>query len=99
MNEQTRQVAQLHAMLLTHFEDKELYNKDEHLFVNADYWTLADLIVRQWLNNGADGFGMNNTAEGYEFVRNHRNELRDLNMLSEEGRNNSGMPLWTNWEV
>jgi len=68
----------------------------EAMQVNDDHWTLADLFVRQYLNNGDDGFGMVNVEEMYHFICDNKQLLIDNNMLSDYGRNNSGIPLWDN---
>lgn len=96
---ESRRITQLHAILLSYFNDKEEHSQDIYRFVNADYWTLSDLIVRQFLNNGGDGFGISNVEDGYRFVEKHKHELRFLNMLSEIGWNNSNMIIWENWEI
>ena len=61
-----------------------------------DVWTIADLFIRQHLNNGVDGFGMRNVAEMFDYLVECKDELIQYNLLSEEGRNNSGFPLWKN---
>lgn len=96
MNER---ITQLQAIMLTHFEDKKEYSKAQYRTVNEDFWSLADMLSRQWLNNHCDGFDMVNVYDGYCFVVDNKEELKALNMLSESGINNSGFPLWKNWEI
>jgi hypothetical protein len=90
---------ELNDKLLEFFTVKDEYSKEAYSQVNKEVWTLADLLVRQWLNNGGDGFEMVNVYEGYEFVKEHKQELIDNNMLSKEGFNNAGFRIWDNYEI
>ena len=99
MNTSNERITQLHAILLTHFTDKEEYSLERYRFANDDYWSLADLIARQYLNNGHDGFDTVNVGEGYRFIVENKNELKEVGMLSKTGTNNAGILLWDNWEV
>ena len=99
MNKKQQRITQLQAILLTHFDDKVEMSKSQYLTVNKDFWSLADLIARQYLNNGCDGFGMVNIEQGYDLVIEHLDELKELNMISESGKNNSGYILWERWEL
>jgi|TARA_B100001094_G_C18071017_1_gene740010 hypothetical protein len=74
------------------------YDDDAPIEVNGEYWTLADLFIRQWLNNKCDGFGMNNVEAMFNLLSKHKQLLIDNNMLSKDGRNNSGFPLWNDYE-
>ena len=60
-------------------------------------WSLPDLFIRQYLNNLVDGFHMNNVYEMYMYLLSKKNTLIELGMISAEGWNNSGYPLWTNY--
>lgn len=71
---------------------KEIYHS-----VNSEEWTIADLFIRQWLNNGSDGFGMKNVDKMYTYLQSSREELIEYDLISESGRNNSGFPLWTEY--
>jgi len=71
-------------------------SNDAPLHVNDEYWTLADLFVRQHLNNGDDGFGMKDVEEMYHLICDNKQLLIENNMLNEHGRNNFGFPLWEN---
>ena len=73
------------------------YDDDAPIEVNDEHWTLADLFIRQWLNNGWDGFGMVNVESMFDLLSKHRQLLIDNNMLSKDGYNNSGFPLWKNY--
>jgi hypothetical protein len=61
---------------------------------NDDYWTMADLFIRQWLNNGSDGFDMVNVEYVYKVLKEQKDLLISENMVSKNGFNNSGFPLW-----
>jgi hypothetical protein len=87
-----------------HFQIIEKLNKNcdwpvtaKHWMANEEVWSIADLFIRQWLNNGSDGFGMKNVKNMYEYLRGRREELIEYNLLSEEGRNNSGILLWSDY--
>lgn len=58
------------------------------LFVNDDTRTLADLFIRQRLNNWDDGFGMKNVKSMYEFICKHKDLLIENNMINKDWRNN-----------
>mgnify|MGYP006138654239 CR=1 FL=1 len=60
-------------------------------------WSLPDLFIRQYLNNMVDGFGLSNVYEMYMYLLSKKNTLIELGMISTEGWNNSGYPLWTNY--
>ena len=66
------------------------YNKQEA-------WTIADLFIRQKLNNGCDGFGMKNVWRVYKFLCIHKEVLIKHKMVSERAWNNSGYPLWCDY--
>jgi hypothetical protein len=65
--------------------------------INNDYWTMADLFIRQWLNNGSDGFDMVNVEHVYKVLKDHKDLLISENMVSKNGFNNSGFPLWADY--
>tara|TARA_R100000008_G_scaffold75864_1_gene55325 strand:+ start:1963 stop:2271 length:309 start_codon:yes stop_codon:yes gene_type:complete len=77
------------------------YEEDDEeevpVHTNETYWTLADLFARQWLNNGWDGFGMVNVEKMYNLLCEHKQLLIDNDMISRNARNNSGFPLWKNY--
>jgi hypothetical protein len=75
----------------------EMRHEKYHI-VNDDSWTIADLFIRQWLNNGWDGFGMENVRKMYEYLCANKTELIEYNLVSPHGRNNSGFPLWNDYE-
>ena len=65
--------------------------------VEEGKWTLADLFIRQYLNNGGDGFGCFNTKRVYSYLVKHKDELIAHNLISKDGWNNSGFQLWKNY--
>jgi len=71
---------------------------DIHVYVNDESWTIADLFIRQELNNGCDGFGMVNVREMFELLTEHKGLLIENNMLSVEGWNNMGFSLWKEYD-
>ena len=74
------------------------YDEDDApIEVSDDWWTLAELFARQWLNNGGDGFGMVNVRKMYNLLCENKQLLIDNDMISKEGRNNSGYPLWNEY--
>ena len=79
-------------------QDKEEMSKEIYQTVNDEKWTLADLFVRQYLNNGGDGFGMENVRDNYDFLVEHKEELIKYNMISKIGTNNSGFNLWNDYK-
>lgn len=66
-------------------------------------WTPADLIAREYLNNGggsAKGFLGISCAECkkcYDYMREIRQELIDAKMVNEKAWNNFGFSLWSNY--
>ena len=71
----------------------------KQLYINDDCWTIAELFIRQYLNNGWDGFQMRNVCELYPYLYAHKEKLIEYNLLREEGENNAGFPLWYNYEI
>lgn len=88
--------------------DHLLFNCDDWLvksitekksfYQNDKTWSLAELFIRQWKNNGGDGFGLHNVEEVYYYLVQHKKDLRTFNMISKQGHNNSGYPLWDNYK-
>tara|TARA_B100000683_G_C12469936_1_gene547411 strand:- start:493 stop:978 length:486 start_codon:yes stop_codon:yes gene_type:complete len=77
-----------------------------HMMTNIKYtatekqqiWSLPDLFIRQWLNNHQDGFGLKNVGAVYTYLVGARDELIANNFISKDGSNNSGYPLWKNYD-
>ena len=85
--------------LLESFTDKEEYSKPIYHSVNDQKYTLADLIIRQELNNGCDGFDMVNVNNTYYWLKEIKDDLIKHNLLSKSACNNSGFPLWDNYNI
>lgn len=70
-----------------------------------DKWTPADLVLREYYNNGggsAKGFlGLmpRECIKCYEFIKENQNTFKDLDLISQKGYNNYGCTLWTEWKV
>lgn len=79
-------------------ETKDVYKNEKFQVVNAEKWTLADLFIRQWLNNGCDGFGMKNVCGTYVWLKTIKNDLIKNDLISPCGLNNSGFTLWTKYD-
>jgi hypothetical protein len=58
---------------------------------------MGDLFIRQWLNNGSDGFDMVNVEYVYKVLKEHKDLLIKENMVSKIGFNNSRFPLWNDY--
>lgn len=81
------------AELKSNYDDAD----DAPIEVNDELWTLADLFVRQWLNNGCDGYGMENVEEMYVLLCECKELLIEENMISESAKNNFNFPLWDDY--
>lgn len=68
-------------------------------------WTPTDLILREYYNNGggsAKGFlGLTraDTYRCYDFIRDNQKLLKEMDYYSENGYNNWGFKLWSNYKV
>lgn len=58
-----------------------------------DKRSLADLYIRQRLNNWSDWFGMTKVGSIYKMLLDNKQLLIDNNMVSKTGVNNSGFLL------
>lgn len=71
--------------------------------LKKDKWTPVDLIIREYLNNGAGsskgflGVTPARCVAGYDFAVDHKEELIEMNMISKDGWNNFGFPLWKDY--
>lgn len=83
--------------LLEDLEDKEEYKKYVYHNVNPLKWTLAELFIRQYLNNGVDGFGMKNVENNYRWLKSIKEDLIKENLISEVGMNNADYKLWSDY--
>lgn len=64
------------------------------LEVNDNLWTTADLFIRQFLNNGTDGFGLTNVEKIYNILVDHKENLIEWGWVSASANNNAGHNLW-----
>ena len=83
--------------LLKYFDDKNEFSKEIYHTVNDEKYTLADLVIRQYLNNGGNGFGMVNVENNYFWLKEIKDDLIKHNLVSESAKNNFGFPLWENY--
>ena len=69
----------------------------------AGKWTPCDLVMREILNNGgwsAKGFlgiSCDDCYDAYNYIKEHIEEFIAADRISEEAWNNSGCPLWDNY--
>jgi hypothetical protein len=75
--------------------DESIHSQNIH--PNDKSWTIADLFIRQFLNNCCDGFGMRNVEKMYYYLLKHKSDLIKYNLISKNGYNNSGYPLWRDY--
>jgi len=68
-----------------------------YTYNNNKKWTIADLFIRQYLNNCCDGFGLKNVWRVYKFLCSNKEILIKHKMINEKAYNNSGYPLWDNY--
>ena len=85
------------VMVMTDNLDKDTYKDLPPILENDDAWTIADLFIRQLLNNGDNGFGLNNVEFVYSLLLKHKDLLVREKMVSKNGKNNSGFELWTDY--
>lgn len=66
-------------------------------------WTPCDLIAREYLNNGGGsakgflGISRSECNKCYDYMCENRDELIDLDYVSQEGWNNWGIKLWQDY--
>jgi len=78
---------------------KRLVEKDNPSQDCRDGYTIVDLFLRQYLNNGCDGFGFRNVTEMYKYFLSIKADLIRLKLFSNTARNRSGFVIWTNYEI
>jgi hypothetical protein len=83
--------------IMIDFLDKETYKDLPPILENDKQWTMADLFIRQALNNGGSGFGLNSVNYVYAMLKGHKELLVKENMISKNGFNNSGFSLWEDY--
>ena len=68
-----------------------------------DAWTPCDLIMREYLNNGGGsaigflGITKRECCEAYDFIMDDIETFIAADMINERAWNNSGFPLWNNY--
>jgi hypothetical protein len=85
------------VMVMTENLDKDTYKDLPPILENDKKWTIADLFIRQWLNNGDNGFGLKNVSFVYGLLLKHKDLLVREKMVSKNGANNFGISLWTDY--
>lgn len=94
---QTKQTKE--AIITYLVSNSDGYDDPKFHEVNRENWTIADLFIRQLLNNGDDGFGMENVHKVYKYLVKHKQELIEYNLLSKDGMNNFGFTLWKDYDI
>lgn len=74
------------------------YDEKPAIHPTEDSWSIADLFIRQWLNNMSDGFDMVRVEEMYRMLCDNKQVLIDNNLVSRDAQNNSGFPLWKDYD-
>jgi hypothetical protein len=88
---------QLVEIMIENLNKKE-YKDLPPILENDKEWTIADLFIRQLLNNGGDGFGLENVEYVYhDIILPNKDLLIKEKMVSKNGKNNSGFSLWTDY--
>jgi hypothetical protein len=88
---------QLVAIMVENLNKKE-YKDLPPILENDKEWTIADLFIRQLLNNGGDGFGLKNVGFVYfDIILPNKELLIKERMISKVGKNNSGFILWEDY--
>jgi hypothetical protein len=85
------------VLVMTDNLDKKSYKDLPPILENDKEWTMADLFIRQLLNNGGNGFGLKNVEFVYSLLLKHKDLLIREKMISKAGKNNSGFSLWTDY--
>ena len=76
----------------------EKFWKEGRVKAEPGYWALADLYIRQYLNNGGNGFGLKNVVKIYKFCVRNKPLLIKYGLVSADGNNLSGNKLWRNYD-
>lgn len=68
-----------------------------------EVWTPCDLILREYLNNGGGsakgflGIGTVQCRNAFDYICDNKQAFINANMISRDGWNNCGYPLWNNY--
>ena len=87
---------QLVEIMIENLNKKE-YKDLPPILENDKEWTIADLFIRQLLNNGGDGFGLENVGFVYGILLKNKDLLIKERMISKVGKNNSCFNLWEDY--
>ena len=60
--------------------------------------TVAQLFIKQFLNNGCDGFGLRSVKTMYKLLCKNRDVVIKTNMIGPDLSNNAGYPLFSNYQ-
>ena len=94
--------------VLAHNNDDDGYGENATISITADEcdalgkWSPCDLIIREELNNGGGsargflGIAPKECHDSYDYLVAHKEELKPL--ISQNGWNNFGCALWSNWD-
>jgi len=99
-DEETPSKQEIIDTLLENYEKgtKKKYSKKKFRSPNDNNWTIADLFLQQYLNSMSDGFGMENVHEMFDYLVKNKRALKKYNLVSRDGYNNAGVPLWENYD-
>ena len=78
--------------------------KDCSTLGECGWWTPVDLIIREQLNNGGGsargflGLTPSECKKSYYYACEHKELLKELDLVNKSAVNNSGFPLWNNYD-
>ncbi len=100
MCEDQKKALTIIAYLLHHCDDwlVKIYDNPNTHFENNMIWTLTTQFIRQWLNNGSDGHGLNDVEKVYKYLCGHKEFLCNFHMVNEKCFNLFGIPLWRDYQ-
>lgn len=87
-------------MVHNHFEEEWL---TVDVCEKEGKWTPCDLIAREYLNNGGGsskgflGITPSECCKCYDYMKEHKDYLVENDLVNEKAWNNSGFPLWNNY--
>ena len=70
------------------------YDENKEVLEKEKLWSILALFLRQWLNNGNNGFGMKNVKRIGNIIYDNLNWLIENNYIEKTGFNNFGFKLW-----
>ena len=75
-------------------DDKTYFYDEGNEAQKKEQWSILALFLRQWLNNGCNGFGMKNVSRIGKLIYDNLEWLIDNNYIEKNGFNNCGFKLW-----